>query len=61
MVDGDDFTGVVDTYPAHPISKNQPEIRTQAGLIQHRKEVEKQDIGRKKGEMDAKVAHLQKI
>ena len=60
-MDADDYNGITETYPEHPISKHKPEIKTQAELTNYRKQIEKQDIGRKKSEMDAKVAHLQKV
>ena len=61
MVDADDYNGITDTYPEHPMSTKKPELKTQVELAQYRKNVEKKDIGRKKSEMDAKVAHLQKV
>jgi hypothetical protein len=32
MVDADDYNGIVETYPEHPISKYSPEIKTQVAL-----------------------------
>jgi len=61
MIDAEDFQGVTATYPKHPLSDIKPSHITATQLIEHRKEIEKLDIGKKKAERDAKVAHLQKV
>jgi hypothetical protein len=43
------------------LSDIKPSHITATQLIEHRKEIEKLDIGKKKAERDAKVAHLQKV
>ena len=44
MVDAEDFKGVTDTYPKHPMSNHIPEIKTMQELIAQRKNIEKNDI-----------------
>ena len=61
MVNADDYNGIVESYPEHPIHKVKPVLKTQTELNDYRKQVEKQDIGKKKSDMDAKVAHMQKV
>ena len=61
MVDAEDFSGVTDTYPKHPMSEYQPPLKTQAELTQHRHMLEKADLKQKKDVQDTKIAHLQKV
>ena len=53
MVDAEDFRAVTDTYPKHPISDYAPINKTKTELIQHRHNLEKQDIKKKKDHRDA--------
>ena len=61
MVDAEDFGEVTYTYPRHPMSDIKPHVNTNTELIALRKLKEKNDIGRKKGTIDAEVTKLQKI
>jgi hypothetical protein len=60
FVDGDDFLGVTDTYPKHPISEKMPKLTTKTELTDFRKGIEREDIRQKKHAMDTRVQSIQK-
>lgn len=48
MVDADDFQNVTNTYEKHELSDKKPRFETSKEMVQHRKNVEQQDVLKKK-------------
>ena len=47
MVDAEDFLGVTETYPKHPLTDIKPRHQTRTDLNHYRKQVEQEDIHNK--------------
>ena len=60
IVDADDYQGLTQTYPEHPMTEVNPKIKTFTELAEFRKQTEKADIRVKKEGRDSKVSDLQK-
>ena len=52
-MDAEDHVVLTDTYPAHSLSKNKPDVKTCTELTAFRKKIEKEDIRGKKEKRDS--------